>query len=62
MTNGALKDDLLSGMKAIAEHIGETQTATYFMARKGDIPAFQRGRKWYARISEIDAAFRSAAA
>jgi hypothetical protein len=31
------------------------------MCRKGDIPAFQRGRKWYARKSEIDAAFRSAA-
>lgn len=56
-----LKDDLLSGMKAIAEHVGEPETVTYFMCRKGDIPAFQRGRKWYARKSEIDAAFRSAA-
>lgn len=61
MEQAALKDDLLSGMKAIADHIGETETATYFMVRKGDIPAFQRGRKWYARRSEIDAAFRSAA-
>lgn len=56
-----LKDDLLSGIKQIADHIGETQQAAYFMVRKGDIPAFQRGRKWYARRSEIDAAFRSAA-
>lgn len=56
-----LKEDLLSGIKDIAAHIGEPEQATYFMIRKGHIPAFQRGRKWYARRSEIDAAFRSAA-
>lgn len=61
MAETALKDDLLSGMKAIADHIGESEAATYFMVRKGQIPAFQRGRKWFARRSELDAAFRSAA-
>ncbi len=61
MEQAALKDDLLSGIKQIAEYVGEAEMAAYFMVRKGDIPAFQRGRKWYARRSEIDAAFRSAA-
>jgi hypothetical protein len=62
MTQSALKDDLLSGMRAIAEHIGESEMATYHMVRKGDVPAFQRGRRWFARKSEIEAAFRSNAA
>lgn len=57
----ALKDDMLSGMKAIADHIGETEMKTYFMVREGHVPAFQRGRRWFARKSEIDAAFRSTA-
>ncbi|QUM70857.1 helix-turn-helix domain-containing protein [Sphingopyxis granuli] len=61
MTASTLKEDLLSGMKAIAAHIGETEMTTYNMVRKGEVPAFQRGRKWFARKSEIDAAFRSAA-
>lgn len=61
MSESVLKDDLLSGVEAIAGHIGESKTSTYWMLRKGDVPGFQRGRKWFARKSEIDAAFRSAA-
>lgn len=58
----ALREDLLSGVKDIASYIGEDEQVTGRMIRKRLLPAFQRGRKWYARRSEIDAAFRSDAA
>lgn len=61
MTHTVLKDDLLSGAKAIADYIGESPMTTYRLVAKGDIPAIRKGRKIFARKSEIDAAFRSAA-
>jgi hypothetical protein len=56
-----LKDDLLSGVKDIAGYVGEDEQVTGRLIRQGLLPAFKRGRKIYARKSEIDAAFRSAA-
>lgn len=56
-----LKDDLLSGVKEIAAFIGEDEQVTGRLIRQGLLPAFRRSRKIFARRSEIDAAFRSAA-
>lgn len=58
---GKLKEDLLSGVKDIAGYIGEDEQVTGRLIRQGLLPAFRRGRKIFARRSEIDAAFRSAA-
>lgn len=55
----SLKDDLLSGVERIAEYIGEDKQVTGRLIRGGLLPAFKRGRKIYARRSEIDAAFSS---
>jgi hypothetical protein len=57
----SLKDDLLSGVAEIAAYIGEDQQVTGRLVRNGHVPSFKRGAKIYARKSEIDAAFRSAA-
>lgn len=61
MNENPLKTDLLSGVKDIAGYIGEQETVTGRLIRDGLLPAFRRGRKIYARKSEIDAAFRSTA-
>ncbi|WP_088473432.1 helix-turn-helix domain-containing protein [Sphingopyxis witflariensis] len=58
----ALKDDLLSGVKEISDFVGEDQQVTGRLIRQGLLPAFKRGRKIFARRSEINAAFRSDAA
>ena len=57
-----LKDDLLSGVKEIAEFVGEDEQVTGLLIRQGLLPAFKRGRKIFARRSEINSAFRSSAA
>jgi hypothetical protein len=56
-----LKDDLLSGVAEIAAYVGENEQVTGRLIRNGHLPSFKRGAKIYARKSEIDAAFRSAA-
>ncbi|MBN8844303.1 MAG: helix-turn-helix domain-containing protein [Sphingomonadales bacterium] len=57
----ALKEDLLSGVQSIADYIGEDKQVAQRLITKGEIPAFKKGRKVFARKSEIDAAFRNAA-
>jgi hypothetical protein len=57
----ALREDLLSGVQSIADYIGEDKQVAQRLIAKGDIPAFKKGRKVFARKSEIDAAFRNAA-
>lgn len=57
----ALRDDLLAGVKSIAEYIGQDKQATQRLIAKGEIPAFKKGGKIFARKSQIEAAFRSAA-
>ncbi len=56
-----LADDLLSGAKAAAEYLGETERAVYNMAEKGQLPCIRKGRKLYFRRSELNDAFRSGA-
>lgn len=56
-----LADDLLSGAKAAAEYLGETERAVYNMADKGLLPCIRKGRKLYFRRSELQDAFRSGA-
>ena len=57
-----LSNDLLSGAKAAAIYIGETQRAVYHMAEKGLLPCIRKGRKLYFRKSELERAFSSEAA
>ncbi len=57
-----LKEDLLPGVKRIAEYTGETERAIYHMSEKGVIPTFKVGGKIYARKSELDQRFSAAAA
>jgi hypothetical protein len=57
-----LTDDLLNGVPSIAAFLNMTERSTYHMLHTGKLPAFKKGGRWYARKSEIDAAFRSDAA
>ena len=57
-----LSDDLLHGVPAIARFLNATDRATYHMLHAGQLPGSKKGGRWYARKSEIDAAFRSDAA
>ncbi len=57
-----LQDDLLDGAAAIAAFIGKSDRMVYHMASTGQLPVIRKGRRIYARRSELEAAFRSAAA
>ena len=49
-----LKDDLLCGVKSIADFIGESERRTYYLCEKGLLPgAFRMGRRWCARGSTL---------
>lgn len=54
-----LKDDLLPGVRKIAEYLGESNRAVYHMSDKGLIPTFKIGGKIYARKTELERAFSS---
>lgn len=54
-----LADDILSGVPAIARHIGKTERATYHLIYNNRVPHFKIGGRIHARRSEINAAFRS---
>lgn len=57
-----LNTELLDGVKNIANFIGKTERATYHLIHCGHLPVIRKGRKIYARRSEIEASFRSEAA
>jgi lactate dehydrogenase-like 2-hydroxyacid dehydrogenase len=57
-----LTDDLLEGADAIANYIGKTTRSTYHLLAAGQLPHVKKGRRIYARKSELEAAFRSEAA
>ena len=57
-----LNDDLLSGGAAIAAYIGQSERATWHMIYSGELPIVRKGRKIFARKSELEAAFRADAA
>ena len=48
-----LKDDMLTGAKAIAEFLGEDPRRTFYMLEKGQILGFKRGGRWNARKSTL---------
>jgi predicted DNA-binding transcriptional regulator AlpA len=62
--NGAagprLADDLLIGLRAIADYLGMTVSAVDHMIRDENLPTFLRGRRRFARRSELEAHLRSA--
>lgn len=55
----SLADDLLRGSKAIAEYIGLADHQVEYLLKKKEIPAFQKGKVWFARKSELDKSFSS---
>lgn len=54
-----LKDDLISGVPAMAAYSGLKEAEIYHLVAKGRIPAIKMGSKIYFRASEVEAAFKS---
>ena len=50
----SLRDDLLTGGQAIADHIGEDLRKTYYLLENGLIPCKKRGAEWISRKSSLD--------
>ena len=48
-----LGQDLLSGVKGIADFFGEPVRRTRYMIEKGDLPAFKLRGRWYSRKSKL---------
>ncbi len=57
-----LNDDLLTGGAAIANYLGLNERATWHMIYSGELPVIRKGRKIFARKSELERAFRADAA
>lgn len=57
-----LTEDLLEGAAEIGGYIGKTERATYHLIYSKQIPVIRKGRRIFARKSELEAAFRSEAA
>lgn len=53
MTETSLADDLLRGVRAIAEFRGEPTRRTYYLLENKTIPGFKIGHLWHARKSAI---------
>jgi hypothetical protein len=61
-TESVLADDLLRGVKPIAEFIGESERRTFYLCQRGYIPCGKLGATWvgskrvlrahYARITQ----------
>jgi hypothetical protein len=53
--NQTLADDLLVGVAAIAEYLGETPRRVFYVAKRGAIPAFKLpgAAIWRARKSTL---------
>lgn len=50
-----MSDDILKGIKEIADYIGETSDAAGDLCRAGKIPAFKWAGRWRMRKSAFDA-------
>ena len=48
-----LRDDLLNGARAIAQHTGLTERQVYHMADRKTLPIIRKGRRIFARRSEL---------
>lgn len=57
-----LSDDLLEGAAAIGRYIGKSERSTFHLIYNQQIPVIRKGRRIFARKSELEAAFRSDAA
>lgn len=57
-----LKDDIIVGARAAAEHCGLSQRWIYSMVERGELPVIRRGRNLLFRKSELEAALTGAAA
>jgi hypothetical protein len=51
-----LADDLLSGIRQIAEYLGESERRTEYLVERNLIPVFRLGKRINARKSELAAA------
>lgn len=49
-----MSDDILKGIKEIAEYIGETQDTAGDLCRAGKIPAFKWAGRWRMRKSAFE--------
>lgn len=57
VADAVLADDLLRGVKAIAEYIGETPRKTYYLLENQRIPAGKIGSTWIASKTRLRAHF-----
>ena len=55
MADDRLANDLLRGVPAIAEYVGESQRQTYALLETGRLPGFKmpNGRTWHARKTTL---------
>jgi hypothetical protein len=60
MADEKLADDLLRGVSAIADYVGETSRQTYHLLETGQLPAFKmrNGNVWYSRKSTLKDFYR----
>ena len=57
-----LSDDLLEGAAQIGRYIGKTERATFHLIYNQQIPVIRKGRRIFARKSELERAFSTDAA
>ena len=60
MTADKLANDLLRGVPAIAEYLGESPRQTYALLETGRLPGFKmpNGRTWHARKTTLNEHYR----
>ena len=56
-----LKEDLIAGGAAIAAFIGQSERATWHLIYQGELPIIRKGRRVFARKSELERAFTAIA-
>jgi hypothetical protein len=61
ISSDRLADDLLTGIRAIAQYTGESERRTEYLAERNLIPVFRIGKRICARKSELAETFSSAA-
>jgi hypothetical protein len=57
ISGDSLADDLLRGVKPIAEFIGENDRRTFYLCERGYIPAGKCGSQWVASKRALRAHF-----
>ena len=60
MADEKLANELLRGVPAIADYVGETPRQTYHLLETGQLPGFKmpRGNVWHARKSTLNEHYR----